>query len=44
MKFLEKFYSTYLNYKRSHLDVLMSVKFNNLNYYLPPGFSPGGRL
>ena len=31
IKFLEKFYSTQLHYKRSDLDVLMPVKLNNLN-------------
>ena len=35
MKFLEKFYSTYLNYKRSDMDVLMSVKFNKNKFYCP---------
>ena len=32
VKFLERFYGTYLNYKRSDLDVSRSVKFNSFNY------------
>ena len=32
MKFSEEFHSTKLHYKRSDLDVLMSVKFNNLPF------------
>ena len=35
MKFLEKFYHTYLNYKRSDLDVLMSVKFKVMSRDVP---------